>query len=337
MNNHARQNQACLLEVIACTVEDAIEAERGGADRLEVISRFDVGGLTPSPGLVREIKAKVSIPLRVMLRENEGYGVAGKMEIENLCAAAREFNKIGVDGVVLGFLRDETEIDLELTGKILACAPDLKATFHHAFEDAADKFSAIEKLKNLLQIDRILAHGGQGMWVEKIFRLGEYATAAQPEIERLCAAAHEFNQFGVDGVVLGFLRDAAEIDLELTGKILACAPDLKATFHHAFEDAADKFSAIERLKNLPQIDRVLAHGGRDIWAEKILRLGEYATAAQPEIEILVGGGVDLQIISMIREKTSVTEFHVGRAARIDGKVESRQVALLAGALTENYD
>jgi len=236
MNNHARQNQACLLEVIACTVEDAIEAERGGADRLEVISRFDVGGLTPSPGLVREIKAKVSIPLRVMLRENEGYGVAGKMEIENLCAAAREFNKIGVDGVVLGFLRDETEIDLELTGKILACAPDLKATFHHAFEDAADKFSAIEK-----------------------------------------------------------------------------------------------------LKNLPQIDRILAHGGRDTWAEKILRLGEYATAAQPEIAILAGGGVDLQIISMIRDKTSVTEFHAGRAARIDGKVDRSQVAMLAAALTENYD
>ena len=236
MNNHARQNQACLLEVIACTVEDAIEAERGGADRLEVISRFDVGGLTPSTELVRGIQAKVSIPIRVMLRESEDYGVSG-----------------------------------------------------------------------------------------------------EKEIERLCAAAHEFNQFGVDGVVLGFLCDAAEIDLELTGKILACAPDLKATFHHAFEDAADKFSAIERLKNLPQIDRVLAHGGRDIWAEKILRLGEYATAAQPEIEILVGGGVDLQIISMIREKTSVREFHVGRAARIGGKVESWQVALLAAALTENYD
>jgi copper homeostasis protein len=236
MTNNAQQNQACLLEVIACTVEDAIEAERGGANRLEVISRFDLGGLTPSPDLVREIKAKVSLPLRVMLRENEGYAVTGEKEIEKLCAAAREFNEIGVDGVVLGFLRDE-----------------------------------------------------------------------------------------------------AEIDLELTETILARAPDSKATFHHAFEEARDKFSAIEKLKNLPQIDRILAHGGRDIWAEKILRLGEYATAAQPGVEILAGGGVDLQIISMIREKTSITEFHVGRAARIDGKVERSQVALLAAALTETYE
>jgi copper homeostasis protein len=236
MSNHPHQNQSYLLEVIACTVEDAIEAERGGANRLEVISRFDVGGLTPSLELVREIKAKVSIPLRVMLRENEGYGVRGEKEIEKLCHAASEFNEIDVDGVVIGFLRDETEIDLELTKKILACAPDLRATFHHAFEDAADQFFAIK-----------------------------------------------------------------------------C------------------------LKNLSQIDRILAHGGRDIWTKKILRLGEYATAAQPEIEILAGGGVDSRIISMIREKTSVREFHVGRAARIDGKVDRAQVAMLAAALTEDYD
>ncbi len=64
-----------ILEVIACTVEDAIEAERGGANRLEIVSRLETGGLTPAPDLVRKIKANVSLPLRVMLRESEGYTV----------------------------------------------------------------------------------------------------------------------------------------------------------------------------------------------------------------------------------------------------------------------
>jgi copper homeostasis protein CutC len=90
MSNHLRHNQSCLLEVIACTVEDAIEAERGGAGRLEVISRFDVGGLTPAPELVREIKAKVSIPVRVMLRESEGYGVGAKRKSKS--SARRRVN-----------------------------------------------------------------------------------------------------------------------------------------------------------------------------------------------------------------------------------------------------
>lgn len=221
-----------ILEVIACSVEDAIEAERGGANRLEIISRLDVGGLTPSLDLVREIKAKVSLPLRVMLRESEGYGVSGETEIEKLCAAAREFNAIGVDGIVLGFLQNG-EIDFGLTEKILSFAPNLKATFHHAFEDASNKFAAIEKLKKLAQIDRILSHGGSAEWTEK--------------------------------------RELLDL---------------------------------------------------------------YTQSAQPEIEILVGGGVDADAIKLLREKTSVREFHVGSAARTNGKVETARVAKLARALAK---
>ncbi|MGI8467223.1 MAG: copper homeostasis protein CutC [Pyrinomonadaceae bacterium] len=224
-----------ILEVIACTIEDAIEAERGGANRLEIISCFETGGLTPPFDLVRKIKAKVSLPLRVMLRESEGYEAANEKEIKRLCAAAREFEEIGVDGIVLGFLKN-SEIDFELTQKILSCAPHLKATFHHAFEDTADKFAAIEELKNLAQIDRILSHGGQGNWTEK-------------------------------------------------------------------------FS----------------------------RLEDYAQTAQPEIKILAGGGVDVRAIEILRRKTSITEFHTGSAARTNGKVDKSKVQELVRVLRGNYD
>ena len=66
------ENKGCLLEVIACSVEDAIQAEEGGADRLEIVSDLDVGGLTPPLELVREIRSEVNLPLRVMLREEAG-------------------------------------------------------------------------------------------------------------------------------------------------------------------------------------------------------------------------------------------------------------------------
>ncbi|MDQ4122055.1 MAG: copper homeostasis protein CutC [Acidobacteriota bacterium] len=225
-----------LLEVIACTVEDALEAERGGADRLEIISRFDLGGLTPALELVREIKAKVSLPLRVMVRESEGYVVSGETEIKRLCAAAYAFKEIGVDGIVLGFLR------------------------------------------------------------------------------------------------------RGEIDFELTQRILACAPTLKATFHHAFEDAADKFAVIAKLKALPQIDRILSHGGlTKNWAEKYSVLESYARAAQPEIEILAGGGVDREAINLLRKNTSVREFHTGSAARNGGQVDKSRVEELVRTLRGNYD
>lgn len=235
MSNDARKNQACILEVIACTVEDAIAAERGGANRLEIISRFDVGGLTPSIDLVREIKAKVSLPLRVMLRESPSYGVSGEDEVEELCAAAHQLNTIRVDGIVLGFLK------------------------------------------------------------------------------------------------------SGEVDFGLTEKILSCAPNLKATFHHAFEEATDKFFVIEKLKRLAQIDRILAHGGQDVWVDKASRLKAYSSAAQPGIKILAGGGVNIEVIKLLRAKTSIREFHVGSAAREKGKVKTEQVALFADAFNANRE
>src|SRR5436190_14531912 len=130
-----------ILEVIAVSVSDAIAARNGGANRLEVVRDLEYGGLTPSSEVVVAIKREVDLPLRVMLRESVGYHANSEAEIEGLGAAAEQFARLGVDGVVLGFLK-ENEIDLELTQRVRASAPVLRATFHHAFEDTVDKSMA---------------------------------------------------------------------------------------------------------------------------------------------------------------------------------------------------
>jgi copper homeostasis protein len=173
--------RAPLLEVIACSVADAIEAEKGGAGRLEIIREFARGGLTPPLELVRNILASVALPVRVMLRESDGYGVKGEAEVESLCEAARELSKLRVDGVVLGFVSERT-IDLDLTARVLSCAPNLKATFHHAFEETRDRVEAIRELKKLRQVDRILSSGGMGSWALMVERLACYQREAEPEI-----------------------------------------------------------------------------------------------------------------------------------------------------------
>ena len=170
-----------ILEVIACSVTAAIEAQKGGASRLEVVRDLERGGLTPEIKLVRAIKEAVDLPLRVMVRESDGYGTAGEHEIERLCEAAQQFAELGVDGLVLGFVKDDT-IDLELTARVLTSAPGTKATFHHAFEDVVDQLQAIRELKSLSQVDRILSHGGSGSLEERRARLDAYAYAAAPKI-----------------------------------------------------------------------------------------------------------------------------------------------------------
>jgi copper homeostasis protein len=79
-----------LVEVIVQTVEDAREATRGGARRLEVVRDIRSGGLTPPVSLVRAIAAETPLPLRVILRENDGYGTdARELPALRDAAAAR--------------------------------------------------------------------------------------------------------------------------------------------------------------------------------------------------------------------------------------------------------
>ena len=189
-----------LLEVIVCSVADAVEAEKGGAKRLEIVRDLGRRGLTPPLELVAQIKHAVDLPLRVMLRESESFETSSAEEIDRLCAVAVQFASLGVDGFVLGFLNDG-EVDVERTQSVLACAPQVRATFHHAFEAATDKLIALSVIKTLPQIDRVLSSGGTDD--SRIQRLAQYANAASPELtilagggvdrEALVKIGHETN------------------------------------------------------------------------------------------------------------------------------------------------
>ncbi|MBO0859388.1 MAG: hypothetical protein J2P21_13085 [Chloracidobacterium sp.] len=192
-------HQRPILEIIVCSIEDAVAAERGGANRLEIISHYEAGGLTPSFDLVREIISTVKIPARVMLRESRPFIVTDEEEIERLCGAARAFSRLpldcsSLDGLVMGFLKEAPigkRIDHELVSRILACAPNLKATFHRAFEELTDPIAAIGELKRHPQIDCILSTNPRSQgetWAASLNRFVEWERAAQPDIRMLLAA-----------------------------------------------------------------------------------------------------------------------------------------------------
>lgn len=192
-----------MLEVIACSVADALAAERGGAGRLEVVSNLAAGGLTPPIELVREICEAVRLPVRVMLRESEGYTFKNAAEVERLFDVARQLSGLRIDGLVFGFLRDG-EVDEEITARILSCAPHLKATFHHAFEETREPLRTIRLLKRYCQIDRILTYGGSGEWSEKIKRLADYEREARPEMTILAGG-------GMTAQVIGKICEATRV------------------------------------------------------------------------------------------------------------------------------
>lgn len=169
-----------LLEVIVTSVEEAREAELGGADRLELVRAFETGGLTPELRVIEEVVRSVSVPVRAMLRENASME-ARPEEIPKLRAVAKEIAQWPVDGLVVGFARNG-QLDLDALGQVLDAAPRLGVTMHRAFEHVEDPVAAIAQLKKFAQIDRILTSGGAGNWERRKARLLEWQALAAPEI-----------------------------------------------------------------------------------------------------------------------------------------------------------
>ena len=173
-----------LLEVIVTSVEDAVEAAHGGADRLEIVRDLSCDGLTPSIDLVRRIQSAVPLPLRVMVRESDGFGCKSDDERRALVSFAAAFNALGVDGIVVGWIRDG-RIDEGTLACVLDAAPAVRATFHRAFDSLADSETALRTLGRHERIDRVLTGGGAGSWVSRCTTLQQYARWAGPGLTLL--------------------------------------------------------------------------------------------------------------------------------------------------------
>jgi copper homeostasis protein len=167
-----------LLEVIAETVEDAREAEQGGAGRIELVRDLSRGGLTPPPALVESVVRAVRIPVRVMVRESEPFELVDRGEIPRLQAAARSAIDGGAAGLVLGFLR-EGAVDIETVREVLDSLT-AAVTFHRAFDDAETQIEAVAALSVEPRVDRVLTSGGAGDWPVRLARLSALRQALPP-------------------------------------------------------------------------------------------------------------------------------------------------------------
>jgi copper homeostasis protein len=170
------------LEVIVMSAAEAVIAAEGGADRLELVRDLDTGGLSPDLETVRAVTQAVSIPVRVMLRENASMAMTGAEELSMLRNTAARFQELPIDGLVLGWVTSAGTVDVASLEAVLAAAPRTKVTFHRAFEHLADPFDGLKILKRFRQIDRILTGGGLGSWAERKQRLRDWSRAAAPEI-----------------------------------------------------------------------------------------------------------------------------------------------------------
>jgi copper homeostasis protein len=153
-----------ILECCVDSVQSAINAAKGGASRLELCSNLIIGGTTPDVALVKEIRKYTDIRFHALIRPRFGDFCYTVHEMEIMKSQIRALKEAGVEGVVIGILDEDGNLDVKKMQELLQEAGDLNVTLHRAFDMCRDPYEALEQAINL-GINTILTSGQkQSAW-----------------------------------------------------------------------------------------------------------------------------------------------------------------------------
>jgi len=174
-------NESVMIEVCVDSVASAVAAERGGAARVELCSDLLEGGITPSAGLIATVRSQISIGLNPIIRPRPGDFCYSEQEIEIMRRDIETAKDLGADGVVLGILRPDGNVDVERTRELVELARPLSVTFHRAFDMASDLHRALDSVQQT-GADRILTSGGEQTCLEGIDTIASLVKSANGKL-----------------------------------------------------------------------------------------------------------------------------------------------------------
>ncbi|MBR8700840.1 Copper homeostasis protein CutC [Fusobacterium sp. DD29] len=147
-----------LKEKCIGSFKEAIEAQKLGADRVELCDNLEEGGTTPSYGTIKMTVEKLDIPAFVIIRPRGGDFYYSPEEIEIMKEDIKICKSLGVNGVVLGVLNRDNTINYEVTKELVTLAKPMEVTFHKAIDELRNPEEEVEKLASI-GVDRILSSG----------------------------------------------------------------------------------------------------------------------------------------------------------------------------------
>lgn len=147
-----------LLECATDSVESALAAAKGGADRLELCANLIIGGTTPTLALYDEVRSHSDIPLFILIRPRFGDFLYTDYEANVICREIKMFQKAGAEGVVIGSLNKDGSLNVEHMKRFIDSAKDMSITLHRAFDMCADPFATLKQAREL-GVNTILTSG----------------------------------------------------------------------------------------------------------------------------------------------------------------------------------
>ncbi len=170
-----------LLEVCVDSVESALAAQEGGAQRVELCDNLVEGGTTPSAGTIELARKHLHIALNVIIRPRGGDFFYSDIEFEIMQRDIEFAKQLGADGVVIGILKPNGTIDKARTRDLVQRARPMSVTFHKAFDMTRDPFAALDTLVEL-GVNRVLTSGQEASVLEGLEMVRALAKRAGKKI-----------------------------------------------------------------------------------------------------------------------------------------------------------
>ena len=169
------------IEICTNSVTSCLEAQKGGAYRVELCAGIPEGGTTPSYGEIAVAREMLSIKLNVIIRPRGGDFLYSDVEHQAMLRDIEIAKELGVDGVVIGCLTADGEIDIERNKELIDAAKGMNVTFHRAFDMCKDPFKSLEQIISL-GCERILTSGQQPTAIEGVSLLKQLVEKADNRI-----------------------------------------------------------------------------------------------------------------------------------------------------------
>ncbi len=131
--------EACVDSYASCKA-----AADGGADRFELCAHLAIGGATPSHVVFEQVKRDFDVKINVLIRPRFGDFLYSDIEMEEMCKEIEFFRDNGANGVVIGALTEDGELDKEKMARMIDRAGNMDITLHRAFDMSRDPFATME-------------------------------------------------------------------------------------------------------------------------------------------------------------------------------------------------
>ena len=173
-----------ILECCVDSVESAVAAQAGGANRLELCANLVIGGTTPDINLFLAVREIVSIKINVLIRPRFGDFCYTGEEFSIVKKDVEMFRKYGADGVVIGVLREDGSLDMERMKELIEAAGNMSVTLHRAFDVSRDPFQTLKDAEDL-HIGTILTSGQKNTCYEGRELLGQLVEKTAGKVDIL--------------------------------------------------------------------------------------------------------------------------------------------------------